>query len=85
MQRLEVSCAVRHIYMSLVGFNKLYVSQLSVHVPFLFSWIIESKLHSKSEEVLEFAVQDTVGEEGSFNPSYTREFTLFEFAQHEFL
>ena len=66
--------------------NKLYVSQLSLHVPFLsFPGIIESKLHSKSGEVLEVAVEDTVGEEASSNPRYTRDFTLFEFAQHEFL
>ena len=66
--------------------NKLYVSQLSVHAPFLsFPGIIESILHSKSGLVLEVAVEDTVGEETSFNPFYTRDFTLLEFAQHEFL
>lgn len=66
--------------------NKLCVSQLSVHVSFLsFPWIIESKLHSKSGEVLEVAAEDTVGEEANFSPCYTCDFTLFESAQHELL
>jgi len=35
--------------------------------------------------VLEVAAEDTVGEEANFSPFYTRDFTLFEYAQHEVL